>query len=391
MEHDIFSQSNKDLFVAKSERFLHEFETSFIEYFTQKCTTSSYALSKDEAREIGSSLYHALFKSDFDIEKLRHHILEQMGNDTILANYLVSRSLFFMIDHYSTFIQKEKIVSHIKLLIIYLNHFIEIFEHKPKAKTINFASDFEGSFGSDVMFTPTNTIIDTFRQMKLDDEKVVFLNLYKGVPIRSEAIILSVNDESVTFRVDRLQEIAMKLDGQGFIVKNDHFNKHLKADIVSSDFQNNTVILKNFIYLSNMPALQREFIRVHPDILANVYLSQSGYEQTKGRLFDLSKNGLGVVSDENHGISVGSRLIVQFELNSSSIMIEGDRMIEVEGEVVNVISYKNSYRYCMRIFPDTSMREKLSIYINKREQEILIELEQELEGMCYEDTRFCVL
>jgi len=171
----------------------------------------------------------------------------------------------------------------------------------------------------------------------------------------------------------------MKLDGQAFIVKNNYFNKHLKADIVYSDFQNNTVILKNFIYLLNMPALQREFIRVHPDIIANVYLHQSSDMQTKGRLYDLSMNGLGVVSSENHGIYVGAKVMVAFELNSASIPMSGDKTIEVQGEVINIIEYKGSYRYCMRIVPDRVMSEKILHYITKREREILEDLNNELK------------
>jgi len=60
------------------------------------------------------------------------------------------------------------------------------------------------------------------------------------------------------------------------LCKNEYFSKHLKADIVYSNFQNGTVVLTNFIYLLNMPALQREFIRVHPDIIAKAFYISLG-------------------------------------------------------------------------------------------------------------------
>ena len=128
-----------------------------------------------------------------------------------------------------------------------------------------------------------------------------------------------------------------------------------------------------------MPALQREFIRVHPDIIANVYLHQFDNMQTIGRLYDLSMNGLGVVSSENNGIFVGAKVLVEFELNSASISsVKGDKKIEVQGEVINVIEYKDSYRYCMRIVPNREMSDKILHYITKREREILEDLNNEL-------------
>ena len=215
--------------------------------------------------------------------------------------------------------------------------------------------------------------------MKNEGKRVQFLNLYQGVPISCEGDIISIDGESVTFQTERLQEIAMKLDGQAFIIKNDYFTKHIKADIVYSNFMTNTVTLNNFIYLLNMPALQREFIRVHPDIVAKVFLHQFGNLQTSGRLYDLSMNGLGVVSNDNNGIFVGAKVLVEFELNSASVATEGDRRIEVQGEVINVIEYKDSYRYCMRIFPNREMSQKILHYITQREHEILEDLKNELK------------
>ncbi|NCB55646.1 MAG: PilZ domain-containing protein, partial [Epsilonproteobacteria bacterium] len=169
-------------------------------------------------------------------------------------------------------------------------------------------------------------------------------------------------------------------EAQAFIVKNEWFSKHLKADIIESNFQTNTIVLSNFTYLLNMPAIQREFVRVHPDILAKVYLRPSHSLPTSGRLYDLSINGLGVVSSENNGIYVGAKVSVTFELNSATIAIDGDKTIELQGEIVNIIDYQGSFRYCMRIFPDRIMSKKILNYISQREKEILEDLNQELEA-----------
>jgi hypothetical protein len=378
MEKEVISSSDKEKFLAASALFLKEFELSFVEYFTCLCVNSDKAMSKDEAKEIALMIYHGLFKCDNVIGELREDLFARMRHDDVLIGFLINRTLFYLIENYLSFSRKEDIEPQVELLIRYISHFIDVIESDVTPKVCNATAVFDISFSSDVMFTPTNNIIEAFNRMKEENQSVTFLNLYKGVPISSEADIVAIEGEHVTFHIDKLQEIAMKLDGQAFIVKNDYFNKHLKADIVYSDFQNNTVVLKNFIYLLYMPALQREFIRVHPDIIANVYLHQFDNMQTKGRLYDLSMNGLGVVSSENNGIFVGAKVLVAFELNSASIPMNGDKKIEVQGEVINVIEYKDSYRYCMRIVPDRAMSEKILHYITKREREILEDLNNEL-------------
>ena len=76
---------------------------------------------------------------------------------------------------------------------------------------------------------------------------------------------------------------------------------------------------------------------------------------------------------------VGAKVLIEFELNSASVVKEGDRTIEVQGEVINIIEYQDSYRYCMRIFPDREMSDKILHYITLREHEILEDLNSELK------------
>ena len=379
MNQTTLSQSDKDFFLNHASLFLETFEPSYIDYFTALSQRHMKSINREEARACGHDIYQTLFKCDFDITALRNDILERTNYEKVVLDFLISRSSLYMLEAYVSFTQTQKSVSYSDFLVLCLNRFIALFEVEVVTKTVDFSSAMSVGFSKDVMFTPTNHIIEAFAQMKADGNKVTFLNLYKGVPISSAAEVLDVEGENVTFKIERLQEIAMKLDGQAFIVKNDYFDKHLKADIVSSDFHTNRVILRNFMYMLNMPALQRAFTRVHPDIIANVYLNQVGNVQTKGRLYDLSMSGMGVVSEENNGVFVGAKVSVSFELNSASVHMQGDKTIEVQGEIVNVIEYTNSYRYCMRIFPDPRMREKLFEYISKREKEILEELNSELE------------
>ncbi len=379
MERESASKQDKENFLVNSSLFLKEFEKPFADYFASLCVSYDSAIDKEEAKSIALSIYQCLFKCESDIGDLKEDIFIRMRQDGVMIGFLINRSMFFLMEEYLVFARKHDLSPQLELLIECISRFINLLESDITPKVSQSTAAFDVSFSDDVLFTPNNNIIDVFAKMQENHQNIIFLNLYKGVPISSEASVVEIDGENVTFKIDQLQEIAMKLDGQAFIVKNEYFSKHLKADIVYSNFQNGTVVLTNFIYLLNMPALQREFIRVHPDIIAKVFLHQFGNLQTSGRLYDLSMNGLGVVSNENNGVFVGAKVLIEFELNSPSVPSHGDKKIEVQGEVINIIEYNDSFRYCMRIFPNRAMSEKILHYITLREKEILEDLHTELK------------
>ena len=180
-----------------------------------------------------------------------------MRHDGVMIGFLINRSMFYLIENYIKFAKKKKISPQVELLISCVSRFINVLESEVSDKYNASLGEFDFE-GGEISFA-SNSIIETFQKMKDEGQKLQFLNLYQGVPIISEAEIVSIDGENVSFHMDHLQEIAMKLDGRAFITKNDYFSKHLKADIVYSNFMTNTVVLHNFIYLLNMPALQREF------------------------------------------------------------------------------------------------------------------------------------
>ena len=225
---------------------------------------------------------------------------------------------------------------------------------------------------NDSFIYPSNSIIKSFEKMRDESESVEFINLYKGVPIVNRAKVVDIDGSRVAFKMENpLQEIAMKLDGKAFILKNDYITRYIKADIVYTNFLNDTVVLENFVYLLNMPAAQREYIRVHPDILAKVVLKRDDNVVIEGMLYDLSQSGLGVVSENNEGLFNDAEVYTSFELE------EGD-LLEVKGKIVNIIEYNGAYRYCIKIFPNLEQVDKIARYVEKRKNEILEDLKREL-------------
>lgn len=83
--------------------------------------------------------------------------------------------------------------------------------------------------------------------------------------------------------------------------------------------------------------------RIHPDIAAQVYLNPEGNLVTAGRLFDLSVNGLGVLSSENNGIEIGTRMLVSFSLPFAGT-------VDVPATVVNIITYLQDFVFVCVFF-----------------------------------------
>ncbi len=234
------------------------------------------------------------------------------------------------------------------------------------------------AFGEEAGIFLHSNIIDVFATIKEKNQPITFLNLFEGVPIASEGTVLQVTDEEVVFKMDPLQELAMKHDNKAYIVKNQFFSKPVKADIVFCNMVQHEVTLTNFVYLLNMPAAQRESARVHPNTVAKVALVDTKSKQTvEGILFDLSLGGIGVVSAAEHNIQAGDNVEVSFELAMPSMC---QRIpVVVKALVVNVFEYNKAYRYCMKFKASPEEKAHIEQFVKEREVEVIEALKEELK------------
>lgn len=359
---------NRKNFVDSSSEFKENFEQEFVNYFVVLCLLYEKDYSKDKLEKVALLVYNDVFNADYFLTP-NEEIFPQILNDGILIGSVITRSMFFLLENYV----KES-SNYVKFFVLNISEYIKQFEKqiceksKIKPSYINFDTFDNISTGSNIM--------DVFQNIKESGEEITFFNLYEGVPISHGAVIVDIDGEDVSFKTIQTQEIAMKMDGQAYILQDENFDKYIKADIVYNNFTNNTVVLSNFTYLLNMPATAREFIRVHPDIMAEVTLTREQELATKGKLFDLSVNGLGVISEENNGIYAGAKITVNFVLDIETF--DQPLSIQVDGEVLNIIEYSNSYRYCIRISPKLNVEKKIENYVNLRKVEILDALNKEV-------------
>jgi len=364
------SNSIEELLLDKSD-FIRDFQPVFVDYFVNLCISYDKFYPKETLLEVANTVYRDIFIEDVFITTYEKDIFKDMLEDGVMMGFLISRSMFFLLEHFIQDIKKNaERKEYIETIIIYITEYINQFEKYICDK--NRIQPLHINFDTLENFSSGHNILDIFEEIKDRGDEVTFFNLYKGIPIQHKGTIVDIDDNEVVFRTMQTQEIAMRMDGVAYILKDSNFDKYLKADIVYNNFANNTVVLNNFRYMLNMPAMSRKFIRVHPEIMVEVSLCSEEELAIKGKLFDLSINGLGVISEENSGIYAGAKINVNFALDEFN-------NINLKGEVLNIIEYSNSYRYCIKIHPKVDMEEKIRNYVKKREIEIIDSLDKEHE------------
>jgi len=363
-------------FLLDSKEFRDIFQPSFVEYFVTLCQSYDKYYSQDILEDVANTVYKDIFEQDIFITTYENDVFRLMLEDGVMLGFLINRSMFFLLENYiKDSNDSEKCKPHIKTIVQLITEYINQFEKDICER--NRIQPIHINFDTLENFSAGKNIMDIFKDIKDRGDEVTFFNLYKGIPIQHQATIMDVGDNEVVFRTMQTQEMAMKMDEVAYILKDDNFDKYLKASIKQNNFANNTVVLENFTYLLNMPAKGREFARVHPDIMVEVALLGERELVTKGKLFDLSINGLGVVSEENNGIYAGAKIALNFVLEISNL--EEKSEISVEAEVINIIEYSNSYRYCIKIHSKVETENRISKYVKAREVEIIDSLNQKLK------------
>lgn len=367
----------KEEFRDSFDGFITESKEKFIEFFSSQCSSYDYALTKEDARSIAIDILDNLFANKIDFSRKTEEDILQMKVDGVFLGFLLNKSLLYILEEYTFFLQKNDNPSFLftEKLISYFRKFSQLFENHI---TYNIDNNYKTiNFGDNNYIYSRNNILDIFKNIKDKNKNIEFMNLYQGYPIVSEGEIIDIDGEDVVFKVkNELQEIAMKLEGKAYIVKNEFFNRHIKGDILYSNHSNNTVVLNNFTYLLNLPATQRKYPRIYPRVLIVVKLLGNDQAPVVGNLYDLSQNGMGLISEDNRGYYNGARVSIEFQLTS----LGNKYTIRTSGEIVDIMQYMNSFRYCLKIFPDSENLTKIIKYIEVRKKEILDELRNEFGG-----------
>ncbi|MDX1808512.1 MAG: PilZ domain-containing protein [Sulfurospirillaceae bacterium] len=367
-------------FVYSFKVFVNNFEKEFLKFLRSQCEMYYYAITAEKCEVLGMDILANMIKEDIQIRDESLEIFLNATGQCHLPNFLLNKSLLYVLEHYSIFLREnpKNNFEYLSMCIHHLSKFSYLFEKAIRERT--FTVNSKVNFSHDNIIITKNNIVEILSHMRDEKKTVTFMNLYQGMPISHEGKIIDIGDNRVVFKVtNEFQEIAMKLKGAAHIIQNEYLPRHVKADVEYINFYDHTVTLTNFVYLLNMPAVNREFMRIYPDMLAQVSLHGSESEQVRGNLYDLSQNGLGFISNENTGFYVGAQVFVSLLLDEPNKKCKVCKL-ETKGEIVNIIEYDNSYRYCLKIFPDQENLTRILDYIKKRQKSIIEELKLELQN-----------
>lgn len=335
----------------------NELEADFLKDGLEFCKEVSFELDSDEVTMFLKDIYLALVSDELDNLKLKDdfEVLVAKASGVIRLPEHVFLNFLIQYAKKSEFGIRE-LVSRIDFIIKGL-----------KARKVVSAQPSVLNLNNDMFFEHP---INTFKKIKDLEKSVTFLNLYDGVNIQNDGTILNIGEDSVTLQTTINQILAMKQEGNAYILKNDYFLKHIKADISDFNLSSKTITLTNFKRVEKMSASLRKHQRVHPNKFTRVTLKGENSELL-GNLYDISKGGLSVLSQEDVKFHPHENITATFELcvsEDSCVKITLDLTLVVQ------ISQNGFMRYCMQ--NRNQITPELDKFIDKRVQDTLDELNE---------------
>ncbi|EAU01109.1 PilZ domain-containing protein [Campylobacter curvus] len=336
---------------------ISNFKSDFINDGVNFCKRANLDVSNEQLKVVLENIFDSLLLQDPNAQSLYKELENAVKGECERSDLLN----FIFLNLILKFNDCHQNPAHLNYFIYAVERLIDILNHaSPKDET------------SDVAIGQTNSFlfedpINTFSRMKTAKAKPEFLNLYDGVNIKHEAQILDVQEDSVVFGVDIMQILAMKQEGNGFILPNEYFPKHLKSDISDFSIADKSVTLSNFSRISKMNANLRKFQRVHPNKFTKVLLKNDRAE-LHGNLYDISDGGLSVLSSESADFKDGEDIEAFFEL---VIPQTTPQNVHLKLRLITELAYKGYIRYCMQIIGESQIVQE---FTSARVQETLDEL-----------------
>lgn len=370
--------AGREILIMDCMDILQDVKDDYLKYVTNLVKQGDIYVDHYDLEETFSLIFDSLCSQKSDNSLILKDVYKLFNDDKNYTKYIILNSFFFLLKRFSLAVKNiAKAIDY----IIYLQNAIEAFgklfikakildeEENDEEKIINFNADANSMFFS--------SSIDQFKHVKALNESIDFLNLYNGVPIKCSGRIVEIDENNILCEVTLMQIVAMKEEGNAYIVKKDGLLRNTKANILSINLSNNTVLLGNFVHIEKMLANQRRYTRVHPNALTRVTLKNKNGTIINGKLYDISQGGIGVVSLENGKFSSGDDLIAEFELT----MPKDGKKIKVCLEVCLVIAlnYQGSMRYCCEIIKEQAVKQDIIEFAKQREIETLEELNNKVK------------
>ena len=273
-------------------------------------------------------------------------------------NNILNKTFLFLANNYIKHIFKdensiEKLVTFTKLCdfyITYLNHYQNNLTTK---------------------VTLPSELHDYFSNAK----SIIYLTVFKGIPISYKTFIKNIKDEDVEIKVNSHQIISAKFQKQVYILMPDTAKTFIAN--IKEIKQNDKIVVLNNISDIKRDKIKRNFIRVQPKNEINVDIEYKNKEFT-GQIYDLSLRGLAVIS-KPLDISISDKVTIHLYFN----YLEKINIL-TKAELVSITKIDtNQYKYHFYFVLPSKDEISLEKYICHREQEIINELNQYIRNSLF--------
>jgi hypothetical protein len=199
--------------------------------------------------------------------------------------------------------------------------------------------------------------------------KVRLLNVYKGLPINSDAPVLEATDGMVMLKVNKYQATCLEIQRKAYI-QSDDLHQVARGEVLNVNFLTESAIVTGFVYMGDDLG-KRLMIRVQPREPVEIEMALKGVN-LRGQMADLSASGVGIVTGavvvRPTLYAIGTNMVVSFQLPSERAPLR------IAGKIANAFKGSNSYRLGIELTPDSATKMTLNRYIAQRQSEVQREL-----------------
>lgn len=222
-------------------------------------------------------------------------------------------------------------------------------------------------------------ILANMRELAQNEQPLILLNTYRGVPVVTTARIINVSSGYVAVSVHEYQAVCMSIEGNTH-VQSDYLSQAYQAEAVAVDVLKKQAILTDFVPVEEGVG-KRVNVRVRPENPMDVEISGDDFS-ISGKVADISTSGVGIytlaayVFDEMPA-EPGAPVFVDIKMPKTP------HTLRLPGKVSNLIYREGNIiqRIGVRIDAGAELAMELQNYVSVREEAILHELELIYETM----------
>ncbi|MFQ5714404.1 MAG: hypothetical protein ACE5GU_10265 [Candidatus Scalinduaceae bacterium] len=210
------------------------------------------------------------------------------------------------------------------------------------------------------------TIIKGLKSLEKEGKKVKLVNFYKGILIRYDASVLSVDEDEAVLQIHKYQRLALEEEKQTFI-SSELFPKTIKANLITVNATELKAVLADFAYVDSSP-VERVYMRIQPKKPIEAVIYDEDCKIT-GQIVDISVASMAVHVTKTSKFKKNSDVSMSVSLPKANQSTIGK--VKLHGKITMIRKEKGFNKLVIEILPDPYTEPLISQYLSQRQVEIL--------------------